>query len=280
MIKGADVSHYQGAINFDQLATAIQFVIIKCDSGCPDPGQTSAMYKDPMFETNKINARRAGLAVGIYHFAYPDLNSPEAEADSFATNLAGDVKPGEFLALDFERDTANRVAWVTRFMARMDSHFTGYLPLFYTSESFLKANDYSPVKNHGLWVAKYGINNGSVPTTQPVTTPWSSCAIWQYTSVGKLPGITGNVDLNNFYGTVDQLKKYGLPAPIVTPPPVPEPQPPAPEPTPPPPEPIPVPPAPEPVPPVPPQPSNPTLTIWQRLVAWIKELFKDWSYKE
>jgi hypothetical protein len=47
-----------------------------------------------------------------------------------------------------------------------------------------------------MWIAKYGPNDG-----QPHTKPSVPCDLWQYTSVGRLNGIVGNVDLNTLTGS-------------------------------------------------------------------------------
>ncbi|MDK8193954.1 GH25 family lysozyme [Paenibacillus sp. UMB7766-LJ446] len=56
-----------------------------------------------------------------------------------------------------------------------------------------------------LWIARY--SNTKVPDDQPA---WKNWTIWQYSDAGKVPGITGNVDLNEFNGNLTELKKrYG-----------------------------------------------------------------------
>ena len=46
--------------------------------------------------------------------------------------------------------------------------------------------------NYTKWIAKYGNNSGK-PGSKPNV---SNVAIWQYSSRGKIPGITGYVDVN------------------------------------------------------------------------------------
>ena len=47
-----------------------------------------------------------------------------------------------------------------------------------------------------VWIPRYGSNDGN-----PQTPPDYPCDLWQYTSKGKLPGVSGNVDLNKLTGT-------------------------------------------------------------------------------
>ena len=62
-VRGIDVSHWQGAIDWAKVkASGIQFAIIK--SGGSDAG----FYTDPRWEENYRNAKANGIAVGAYYF--------------------------------------------------------------------------------------------------------------------------------------------------------------------------------------------------------------------
>lgn len=277
MLKGVDISKWQGDVNFDLLKSAIDFVIIRSSYGNG--------YTDPKFIRNRDEARRVGLLRGFYHYAYPTYNSPESEADWF-TRVVGQLKNGEILFLDFEEKYSDPVGWSKRFLAKLEANFGGYKPVIYMSESFVKASNWTPVyqANHGLWVARYGVNNGQVPDLELYTKPWPTAAFWQYTSKGSVAGVNGDVDRNIFYGSAEAYRKYGYkaptPTPEPTPPPVPDPVPepvpappptPTPEPTPTPPIPLPEPvPAPGPLPEPPPVPQPAPVDSWVVvLIRWI-----------
>ena len=52
------------------------------------------------------------------------------------------------------------------------------------------------------------------------TPAWSDWTFWQDSSTGMVPGISGNVDLDQFNGTLDDLHKFVAPplsAPAVDP---------------------------------------------------------------
>jgi len=51
----------------------------------------------------------------------------------------------------------------------------------------------SSLNRYTKWIANYGSNNG-LPRSD--WRPDSSFEMWQYSSKGKIPGISGNVDLN------------------------------------------------------------------------------------
>lgn len=279
-IKGCDISKWQGDVNFDALKGAVEFVIIRSSYGTG--------YTDPKFIRNRNEARRVGLACGFYHYAYPTYNTPEAEANWFA-QVIGTPQPGEILVLDMEEKYGDPVGWSKRFLDRLSAIYGGYKPIIYMSEAFIKASNWNTVYtgNYGLWIARYGINNGQVPDVDLYTKPWPFAAMWQYTSKGRLPGVATDVDLNLFYGSLDTFKRYGylapapVPPPVPTPPPspppppVPEPEPtPVPEPTP---EPIPTPepePQPTPLPDPPPTPEpQPVDNLVVLLIRWLIKLW-------
>lgn len=216
-INGIDVSIWQGNIDWNAVKSAKDFAFIKATGG--DGG----LYVDGNAYKNYYGAKAAGLPVGQYHFA--GAGDPVEEAHFFVAKVSP-LEENDILILDWEVSHGDPVGWCKRFC---DTVFesTGVRPIVYMSQSRTTAYDWTPVaKDCGLWVAKYGINNGTLAGAGDInnTGAFSVCA-WQYTSVGSCPGIAGNVDLNIFYGSVDQLKKYGWHKPAETPAPATQPTP-------------------------------------------------------
>ena len=108
--EGIDVSHWQGTIDWTQVAAAgKQFAYIKASE--------STDFVDPLYVQNRAQARAAGLYVGAYHFAQPSTTAGDAvaEADHFidvAAPTKGDLLP----VLDLERSgglsSGALTAWV------------------------------------------------------------------------------------------------------------------------------------------------------------------------
>lgn len=213
MIKGIDISKWQGKPNFDLVRTATEFIILKASEGVG--------YKDPEFDRNRSEAKRVGLLIGYYHFARPDLgNSPEAEVEWFS-KVIGTPEPGAVLVLDIEVPHNDLVGWSKRFLENLSGRLGGYKPLIYLNKSQIVGNNWKSVidQNYGVWVAYYDNNPGGLP----FAIPWPTLAIKQYTSQGRVPGISGNVDMNTFFGTQDAYKRYGYNPPVPTPQPIPQP---------------------------------------------------------
>ena len=198
-IRGGDFSNWQGQINWDAVKTAIQFAIVKASEGVG--------YKDVSLDRNKNEMRRVGIARGFYHFARG--GDARAEAEHFVACIGG-VQKGEVLALDWEISYGgNADAWCAAFINRV-KELTGVTCLFYANSSTVNGQSWAAVRGTGagLWVANYGPNNGN-PNNAPAIGQWGVLAIWQFTSVGRVAGIGGNVDLDIFYGDVATFQKYG-----------------------------------------------------------------------
>src|SRR5574343_219762 len=182
----ADISHWQGSINWDKYP--YDTVIMKCTQG--------VSYVDPTFATNRIKATAKGIKCGYYHFA--DNNDPIKEAKHFL-NTVGVLVCGEFVALDSE--TGQTADWCKKWLEYVEEK-VGFKPLLYAPVSGWKVS-----LNYPLWVARYGINNGSVDYNNPPKIgKWKEYKIWQYTSKGFVNGISGNVDMN-IYENIDDIGK-------------------------------------------------------------------------
>src|SRR3979411_2707695 len=138
--KGIDVSHYNGAIDWTQVATAsYRFVYTKATEG--------SMLIDPTYSINRQGAKAFGLRLGAYHFARPAGSSDVtrianaiAQADfllTVAQPQTGELPP----VLDLETknglsQTALQTwtdAWLGEIAAR-----TGVSAVVYTSPNFWK----------------------------------------------------------------------------------------------------------------------------------------------
>ena len=69
-------------------------------------------------------------------------------------------------------------------------------------------NDAQNIGDRGLWIAQYA----NMDATGYQDTPWNegayACAIRQYSGNGRLPGYSGSLDLDKFYGDVNAWNAY------------------------------------------------------------------------
>jgi GH25 family lysozyme M1 (1,4-beta-N-acetylmuramidase) len=197
VIYGIDISKHQGTVNYDAVANAVDFVIIKATEGFG--------YTDPMFKTNQSKFRTKDILLGYYHFARPDLkNSATKEADWFADTV-GKLLEGEIMVLDFEVDCAEPVAWCKAFLEQVERR-VNFKPLIYLNLATVRAYDWSSViqNNYGLWLAFWDYDkNAAAPSNK-----WGVTAMRQYSNRANIAGINP-VDANVFYGDKETFKKYG-----------------------------------------------------------------------
>ena len=200
--EGIDVSHWQGAIDWPMVrAAGKKFVIAKATEGIG--------HKDDRYERNKTGARAQGLKFGAYHFAQP-VNDPIREADWFVNN-SGYERGMLIPTLDLERTGGRSVTgltnWTKAWLGRVYERL-GVRPMIYASPSFWRTNLNNTrwFADNGyaiLWVAHWDTSSPSVPAENWGGRSWT---FWQYTDSGRVPGISGGVDLNRFrYASFDSV---------------------------------------------------------------------------
>lgn len=205
MIKGIDVSHWQGEINwYSVYSEGYKFAFIKATEGTG--------FTDNKFYKNWMGAKEAGIIRGAYHFFRPALD-PIEQANHFVNITSTNLELP--LALDVEVydgvDKQMIVKNVSKFSHEIE-YLIGKKPIIYTAAWYWdQLPRWGDANLHDLWVA-YWVN-----VEEPrLPFDWDDWKFWQYTSRGIVRGISGNVDLNYFKGTESELREYaGLDEPIV-----------------------------------------------------------------
>ncbi len=207
---GVDVSRFNGAIDWTQVrAAGVRFAFVQASRGtgldCDvKPGNCGG---DLLYGANYAAARVAGLRVGPYHRVFIDPEPIEAaKADARAeaalfVSVVGSLRRGDLLpALDvespFDGASAPQVRIWVRTWLKQVRRALGVRPIIYTNSTSWSATGNSRKfarAGHALWVANWGVRKPRVPAAN-----WSGRGwwIWQYTSSGRVPGISGRVDLN------------------------------------------------------------------------------------
>ena len=188
--EGIDVSRYQGVVDWSAVAAAgKEFAIVRVGSS-----NQSGPYVDPYFTRNVQGAHAAGLRVGAYFYTYAKAESEVIrELDVFLKALEGhrleypvyvDAEDASLASLG--RDAVTRLIQFS--MDILDQK--GWFPGYYSYTEFLRRYvNTQQLADYPLWVADYrgyvgcGGNDG----------------VWQYSSVGQVSGVSGNVDLNYSY---------------------------------------------------------------------------------
>lgn len=207
-VDGIDVSHWQGSINWSSVAAdGVVFAFIRVSDGDPDNGGTA----DSQFQANWAAARQVGILRGPYQFFRPS-DDPVLQADWLINAIGGAMTPGDLPpVIDVEatdgRTPAQIVAAIQAWINRIET-VLGVTPIIYTGPYFWQDSvGSSAFASYPLWGAHYTTGCPLIPD------PWSNWTFWQYTSSGSVSGISGNVDMNHFNGTLGALQAmtYGDP---------------------------------------------------------------------
>lgn len=202
-VVGIDVSMHNKTIDFNKVkADGIDFVYVRVGYTGYTKKKISLNY-DPYYQENITNALAAGLQVGVYWYSQA-LNEEEAlQEANMLLNVIGSYNITLPVVYDYEfagvgddgrldsanlskaQMTANSLAFLNR-VSQM-----GYTPCLYANYSFLKnrvnASQISSIAK--IWLAHYNTS-----TDYP-----GDYEYWQYTSDGRVNGISGRVDMNVWY---------------------------------------------------------------------------------
>lgn len=187
-----DLSSNNGDVNFRKVKEAgFSGVWLKATEGIS--------YVDHLYSPNRLAALAAGLYVGAYHFARPDLHphTPEEEAKNFCKTIGTlwhehDLRPA--LDLETRAEGVDLVKWAREFNGYVRARLCAW-PMFYSFPAYIAEMHPSLPIGGGLWLASWGANDGEYkPTRAPK--PWKKILIHQYTSKGRSNGIVGHVDIS------------------------------------------------------------------------------------
>lgn len=202
-VVGIDVSMHNKTVDFNKVkADGIDFVYVRVGYTGYTKKKLSLNY-DPYYQENITNALAAGLQVGVYWYSQA-LNEEEAlQEANMLLNVIGSYNITLPVVYDYEfagvgddgrldsanlskaQMTANSLAFLNR-VSQM-----GYTPCLYANYSFLKnrvnASQISSVAK--IWLAHYNTSTDYAGDYE----------YWQYTSDGRVNGISGRVDMNVWY---------------------------------------------------------------------------------
>lgn len=215
MLKGIDVSHYQGNINWERVKPQIDFAILRMGLGDDIPSQD-----DEQFERNYAECVRLGIPFAVYFLSYAVNKAKVAKEIAHIKRLLNGKKINAPVYIDVEntrgldwRTISNTelLGIMQEFNAQLNA--LGYKMGIYSSRSAFwneKMTD-KWYDNISKWVAEYGDNVNNFNRTYD---------IWQHTSKGRIDGISGNVDMNVMYNSIFTAAQ---PKPAPTPKPAPKP---------------------------------------------------------
>ena len=181
--KVIDVSEHQGVINWDAVKGNVDGVIIRCGYG-----DNIASQDDKQWKRNADECTRLGIPFGAYIYSYA---KSEAQARSEAEHVLRLVKGYRLsypIYLDLEQAGTQSGAIARAQIFGDIIEAAGYWCGIYANKNWW-TNYLAGLERYTKWVAQYNSQ----------CTYSGSYDMWQYTSSGSVPGISGNVDMNHCY---------------------------------------------------------------------------------
>ncbi len=223
LFHGVDVSYWQHEINWKKAkADGIDFAIMRC-------GYTAlnsfSLHQDSTFITNYKNATSAGVSVGIYYYACATTSKEAKKEANYVISILKNNNIDNQLpvVMDYEIDsgrantkykslaksskskarktfTKNAVTFMNTIRA------AGYEPMFYSYRVMIDPNfssnyrfnmkDINGSSQYRFWLAQYSTDISYTGNME----------IWQFTSTGRVDGMSGNIDRNFWYYPLEGTK--------------------------------------------------------------------------
>lgn len=209
LYQGPDISSHNGNVNIKMVRDAgYKRICIRAGYGNNNT--------DQKFNQNALACVNLGVPVLLYWFSYAtNVDMAKKEADH-VVNHAKKYWEKCPIAFDLEYDTVRyartkgvnidknmATSMAIAFLKRIKE--LGFIPVLYTNKDYLKNYfDFGKIKSEVgevyLWYAKY-VNAISISEK-------NKADMWQFTSKGRIPGASGNIDLNEFYTNFETIPKH------------------------------------------------------------------------
>ena len=188
---GIDVSSWQGNIDFQKVKEAgVEFAFIRVGS----KKSATEYFVDSQFINNVKGFNEVGIPVGIYYYSYTSSRAEAIKDAKWVLNQIKGYKIDLPIVYDWENwsifDDYHQSFYSTSMNAKafLDTmKKAGYDGLLYSSANYLNKVwfdiDYPVWLAHYTWETNYS----------------GKYTYWQLCSNGKVPGISGSVDINIYY---------------------------------------------------------------------------------
>lgn len=216
LLNGIDVSWWQAknkkttALNWEKIHDAgIDFAFVRVASRDTSDG---SIYEDTAADSHIQAALENDINVGLYIFSQA-LTEKEAKQEAeyvldLADKYGWDVTLP--IVIDREKGSHNRLTGGKLSKAKETAvcqsfadtiSDAGYQPVVYASYAWIKSYiDTDSLEDCGIWIARY---NNTTTSNAKSGEPYADTAydyeFWQYSSVAKVSGYTGNLDVNFWY---------------------------------------------------------------------------------
>lgn len=199
-MKGIDVSHHNGKINWKKVAKSdIDYAIIRCGYGDNTKKQDDKKWKE-----NIAGCEKYKIPYGVYIYSYARTKAEAKSEAEHVLRMVSGLHMSFPIYYDMEDNIQARLSnkkkkqIATTFLSIISQH--GYECGIYANLNWWNEH-LSSLKNdvYYKWVARYGTTCGYKGVYQ----------MWQCSSTEKVSGISGYTDLNFWYDKV-RTNKYNI----------------------------------------------------------------------
>lgn len=201
--KVYDFSVHNGVIDWDELkAAGVDFVMLRAGYG-----QNNI---DERFYDNARACCRLGIPFGVYWFSYAYTAEMAAKEADYALAAVSKYRQQCPIAYDLEYDTVRyaatkgisigkqlATAMAEAFCRRVET--ADHEAWNYANQDYLRRMFGETLLKYPLWYARYN----AVPGRDDMV-------MWQYSSNGKVPGVSGRVDTNYAYRHIVSIGQSGI----------------------------------------------------------------------
>ena len=195
LMFGVDISKYQGDVDFEKMkAAGCDFVIMRA----------MVYYKgeliiDDKFKKNMVEAKDAGLKVGVYIYTFANTEELVREQTDALCELLNGEELDFPVVFDWERfsnfQQYNLSMADLRYLYQVfkdELSKYGYDAMLYSSKYYLEAI-WQP-EDETVWLAHYISKDDYMSSYE------GDYVMWQISCFGNIDGIDGPVDLDIYYG--------------------------------------------------------------------------------
>lgn len=186
-----DVSEHNGTINWEEAKKHIDGAILRCGYG-----MDIASQDDKQWSRNVAECERLGIPYGVYLYSYA-TNTDRAKSEAqHVLRLISGHKLSYPVYYDLEEPGTEGAAVANAKVFGDIIEAAGYWCGVYYNRDWHNRVVKGQLNRFTLWGAGYGTNNGQAQSNYK---PGFGEDIWQYSSKGSVPGVSGNVDVNECY---------------------------------------------------------------------------------
>lgn len=208
LLKGIDVSEYQGDIDWDLVKEDVDFAILRlCDFY--HRTSTDDCLLDKKFLYNILACEEKNIPVGIYYFSRATTKEEAINEAEFVAEKLKEYSLEYPVYMDVETEYLNNLIVNSKeefkiiAQAAMETlEANGYFSGIYCNRNVFK-NIEDLSNKYTFWLTSNKTYNQQVDFTSfkeenfPILyTPNNNVAIYQYSECGKVAGINGNVDID------------------------------------------------------------------------------------